>query len=83
MPDQPSGKPFDPQQPAPGGSTQGQSQQQGQGSQQEDEDLSDFLQKEHGHTKQAADAEVKRDREGVKKKKKEHDARHGSSSHGR
>lgn len=68
---------FDPQQSSSSG-PQGQSQQQG--SQQEDDELSQFLQDEHGHTKQAADAEVKRDREGVKKKKKEHEEKHGGSS---
>lgn len=77
VPDQPSGKGFDPQQSSSSGQ-QGQSQQQNGG--EEDEELSQFLQQHHGHTKQAADAEVKRDREGVKQKKKQHDQQHGSST---
>lgn len=84
----PKQPPFDPQQHSQPGGTQNPSTAQNpsahQGEQQNeddsDEELSSFLQKEHGHTKQSADQEVKRDREGVKRKKKQHEDQHGKGS---
>ena len=52
------------------------SQPQGPPNPQEDKELTDFLIKEHGHTQQSAEQEVKHNREGVKHKKKVHDEQH-------
>lgn len=58
---------FDPQSQQQG--------QQGEGQGESDQELEKFLVDEHGHTPESAKQEVKRDREGVKaKKKKHHDA---------
>ena len=71
MPDQPKQGTFDPQksgQAAPAPEQPAESQ--------EDKELAQFLMKEHGHTKESAEHEVKRDREGIRRKKKEHDEQH-------
>jgi hypothetical protein len=76
MPDNPHQQgEHDPQQQGQGQAGQG----QGQGSQAEDHELTEYLMKEHGHTRQAAEQEVKTDREGVKAKKKQHEQQHGKS----
>lgn len=61
MPDQKQG--YDPQQ---------------HGGQQEpdDQELTDFLQKEEGHTEQSAKQELKNNREGVKQRHKKHKEKH-------
>ena len=65
-------------QPKQSGSPQQQGQQASpQGSQQEDQELTDFLTKEEGHTDESAKHELTKDREGVKQRHKKHKEKAG------